>query len=300
MRRTIEAVSFPFVKGHGTHNDFVVLPDLDASVHGDLAPDVVAALCHRRGGVGADGVLRVIRGSFDGGAGWFMDYRNADGSPSQMCGNGIRVFARYLQTAGLVDPTRLDGGALPVDTRGGVKWITWCDDGEISVDMGMPELGGRVDVSVDGHHLTAARIDTGNPHAVVFVDSLADAGVLRHSPVYCADEFPEGVNVEFVMSTGDRSVAMRVFERGVGETRSCGTGACAAVAATAAGYAETLRRPDAGSDSTPRGQVTGGPAVPTTFDVAVSGGRLSVTWDADGHLHLKGPAVLVAEGSWLD
>ena len=103
-RRTIERVSFPYVKGHGTRNDFVVLPDLDGSVHGDLDPAVVVALCDRRAGLGADGVLRVLRGDLDGGADWFMDYRNADGSVSEMCGNGVRVFARYLADAGLVDP----------------------------------------------------------------------------------------------------------------------------------------------------------------------------------------------------
>jgi len=106
-------VSFPFVKAHGTGNDFVVLPDLDGSVHGDLDPAVVAALCDRRRGIGADGVLRVLRGR-DGAAPWFMDYRNADGSVAEMCGNGVRVFARYLVEAGLVDPGSL---ALATATR---------------------------------------------------------------------------------------------------------------------------------------------------------------------------------------
>jgi diaminopimelate epimerase len=278
-------VSFAFVKGHGTRNDFVVLPDLDGTVHGDLEPEVVAALCDRRAGLGSDGVLRVLRGDVDGGADWFMDYRNADGSVSQMCGNGIRVFARYLVDAGLVDPGSLDG-PLPVDTRDGIKLVTFCDDGEISVDMGNPKVGGEVTVSVDGVALTARRVDTGNPHAVVFVADLADAGELARSPYFCGVEYPEGVNIEFVVRRGPGQVAMRVFERGVGETWSCGTGACAAVAAAVVVDAETS------------GDGSGSPDLPSSYAVEVPGGRLAVTWDTDDHLHLKGPAVLVASGTW--
>ena len=171
-------MSFPFVKGHGTSNDFVVLPDLDGSVHGDLEPHVVAALCDRRAGIGADGVLRVLHGDVDGGAEWFMDYRNADGSVSEMCGNGIRVFARYLADSGLVDAESLDG-PLAIDTRDGIKLATFCDDGEISVDMGTPKVAGEVTVSVDGAVRSGRKVDMGNPHAVVLVDALADAGELR-------------------------------------------------------------------------------------------------------------------------
>jgi len=266
-------VTFPFVKGHGTGNDFVLLPDLDGTVHGDMEPDVVRLLCDRRAGIGGDGMLRVLRGDVDGGAEWFMDYRNADGSVSEMCGNGIRVFARYLAAAGLVDPAK----PLSVDTRDGVKRIVFCDDGEISVDMGAPSVGPRVHVSVDGHALEATAVDMGNPHAVAFVESLADAGTLEASPLYAAEDFPDGVNVELVIRRGDHSLAMRVFERGVGETGSCGTGACAAAVAA-----------QLPSD--------GGPG--TTYTVEVLGGTLTVTWDATGHVQLKGPAVLVAEGVW--
>src|ERR1700752_4095937 len=119
--------SYPFLKGHGTENDFVVLPDHDGSIHGDLDAARVRALCDRRAGIGGDGVLRVIRtSSYDAGAGrtppesgaeWFMDYRNADGSVSEMCGNGIRVFARHLVEEGLADPN----APIPIGTRDGVK-----------------------------------------------------------------------------------------------------------------------------------------------------------------------------------
>ncbi|MBA2561278.1 MAG: diaminopimelate epimerase [Propionibacteriales bacterium] len=279
-------MSFPFVKGHGTRNDFIVLPDLDGSVHGELASSVVSALCDRRGGIGADGVLRVmaVDGGWvgdDGGSGgrekgdpqWFMDYRNADGSMAQMCGNGVRVFARYLQSAGLVDPSR----PLTVDTRDGVKTVTFCDDGEISVEMGTAVLGRGVKVTVEGRSHAARAVDLGNPHAVAIVDSLSVAGDLSTAPDVEEADFPHGVNIEFVELRGGDEVVMRVFERGVGETASCGTGACAAVAAVAAH----------------RGQ-----SAPATYTVHVPGGVLTVTTIADGALHLKGPAVLVASGTW--
>ncbi len=264
-------MKFPFVKGHGTRNDFVVLPDLDSSAHGDLDPQLVVALCDRRGGIGADGVLRVIRGRSD--VPWFMDYRNADGSAAEMCGNGVRVFARYLAAAGLVNPAE----PLEVDTRGGVRAVTFCDDGEISVDMGVPVVGAVTTVSSAGRTFEAMSVDVGNPHVVAVVDSLDEAGDLCDSPFYCGVDFPAGVNIEFVARRGAGHVAMRVFERGVGETSSCGTGACAVAAVMAVDDAQV------------------GPA---TYWIDVPGGALTVSLGADRHAHLKGPAVLVAEGSW--
>jgi diaminopimelate epimerase len=266
-------VTFPFVKGHGTGNDFVLLPDPDGSVHGDLDPELVRALCDRHAGIGADGVLRVLRGDVDGGAEWFMDYRNADGSVSEMCGNGIRLFAHYLASSGLVSTT----SPLAIDTRDGVKQAVFCDDGQISIDMGRPRIGPQVRVGVEGRAFEATAVDLGNPHAVAFVELLDEVGPLQVSPRYVADDFPDGVNVEFVMRQGDHSLSMRVFERGVGETQSCGTGACAAVAAATR------------SSTDPPG---------TPYTVDVLGGRLTVTWAEDGHLQLKGPAAVVAEGTW--
>ena len=267
-------MSFPFAKGHGTGNDFVVLPDLDGSLHGGLEPAVVEALCDRRRGLGADGVLRVVRGVDS--TPWVMDYRNADGSVSQMCGNGLRVYARYLAQAGLVDVTT-ERLPLPIGTGDGVKLVTYCDDGEISVDMGEATVGGWTTVSVAGRTYSARSVHAGNPHAVAFLDDLGAVGELRESPYFCGVEFPDGVNVEFVERRGSTGLAMRVYERGVGETASCGTGACAAVAAAAE---------DAGDAS------------PSTYTVNVPGGVLTVTIDETGHQHLKGPAVVVAEGMW--
>lgn len=272
-----------FVKGHGTENDFVLLPDPDGAL--DLPSDLVRRLCDRRAGIGGDGVLRVVRSSAHPEAAamadraeWFMDYRNADGSAVEMCGNGIRVFARFLVREGLVEP-----GETAIATRDGVKTVRVGAAGDVAVDMGPANLPGTDrKISVGTRSWPAVEVDMGNPHAVVFVDDLADAGSLWDAPA--ADPaFAHGVNVEFVVARGPRHVAMRVHERGVGETRSCGTGACAVMVAAA--------RRD-------------GVAGPTSYVVDVPGGRLTVTDRGDGHVELSGPAVLVAEGNveqgWLE
>jgi diaminopimelate epimerase len=274
-----------FTKGHGTENDFVLLPDPDATL--DLTPSLVARICNRRAGLGADGVLRVVRAADDpasramsGEATWFMDYRNADGTAVEMCGNGIRVFARYLVTAGLVEP-----GEVPIATRDGVKRVRVGPSGDVTVDMGRARFTGPRDlkVSVGPRAWPAVAVDVGNPHAVVFVDHLEDAGPLRDAPVV-DPPFPGGVNVEFVTRRGDAHVAMRVHERGVGETRSCGTGACAVMVAAVRRAAGTAH----------------GEPPATTYTVDVPGGRLTVTTRADGHVELTGPAVLVAHGELTD
>jgi diaminopimelate epimerase len=214
-----------------------------------------------------------------------MDYRNADGSTSEMCGNGLRVFASYLIDAGLVHVDALDG-PLVVGTRDGDKLVTFCSDGELSVDMGVPTVGGPVELSCEGRRYEAVRIDLGNPHAVALVDDVDKVGELRQSPYYCGKEFPDGVNVEFVQRQAAGELSMRVYERGVGETMSCGTGACAAVAAAC----------DASVSDRAANRASYGR--PATYRVQVRGGLLSVTSDERGHLHLKGPAVLVADGRW--
>ena len=187
---------YPFLKGHGTENDFVLLPDHDGSVHGDLSPERVRALCDRRAGIGGDGVLRVVRE----GDGWFMDYRNSDGSVSEMCGNGIRVFALHLAQEGLVDPTQ----PVPIGTRDGVKVLTF--DGDlITADMGTPKVLGETKVSVGTASWEARHVDMGNPHAVAFVSSLDEAGPLLDQPSYDAGLYPHGVNIEFVVRRGARA-----------------------------------------------------------------------------------------------
>ncbi|CAL9615769.1 diaminopimelate epimerase [Streptomyces sp. enrichment culture] len=287
-----------FLKGHGTENDFVIVPDPENAL--DLPPAAVAALCDRRAGIGGDGLLHVVRSAAHPEAGdmaaeaeWFMDYRNGDGSVAEMCGNGVRVFARYLQRAGHVGD-----GDLAVATRGGVKRVhlakaqsgSGSAAGDITVGMGRALLPEReVEVGVGGRSWPARNVNMGNPHAVAFVADLAHAGDLYAPPSHePADAYPDGVNVEFVVDRGPRHVAMRVHERGSGETRSCGTGACAVAVATA--------RRD-GADPA----VTGAPA---TYTVDLPGGTLVITERPDGEIEMTGPAVIVAEGefdsAWLE
>ncbi|GGQ79259.1 diaminopimelate epimerase [Streptomyces pilosus] len=279
-----------FLKGHGTENDFVIVPDPDNTV--DLSPATVAALCDRRAGIGGDGLLHVVRSaahpearSMAAEAEWFMDYRNGDGSIAEMCGNGVRVFARYLERAGHVS-----AGDVAVATRGGVKTVHIAKEGDITVGMGRALLpAGDVTVSVGGRSWPARNVNMGNPHAVAFVDDLAHAGDLLTPPPYSpAAAYPDGVNVEFVVDRGPRHVALRVHERGAGETRSCGTGACAVAVAAA--------RRD-GADPARTG-------TPVTYTVDVPGGTLVITERPDGEIEMTGPAVIVAEGvietEWLE
>lgn len=283
-------MNIPFLKGHGTENDFVIVPDPDNAL--DLTPAAVAALCDRRAGLGADGVLHVVRSAahpeakgMAAEAEWFMDYRNGDGSIAEMCGNGVRVFARYLQQAGHVTE-----GDLAVATRGGVKSVHIDKAGDITVGMGRARLPeGDVTVSVGDRAWPARNVNMGNPHAVAFVEDLAEAGDLYTPPPFSPPSaYPEGVNVEFVVDRGPGHVAMRVHERGSGETRSCGTGACAVAVAAA--------RRD-GADPA----VTG---IPATYTVDLPGGRLVITERPDGEIEMTGPAVIVAAGEidaeWLE
>ncbi len=292
--------TYPFLKGHGTENDFVLLPDPDGTVHGDLSADRVRALCDRRAGIGGDGVLRVVRSEYvdpeadAAGAEWFMDYRNSDGSVSEMCGNGVRVFARHLVAAGLAVPSA-DG--LLIGTRDGIKRVAFAGDpatGEPTVDLGEPVVYGESPVSVHDsptgrREWAATHVDMGNPHAVAFVDDLSEAGRLLDEPAYDHAVYPHGVNVEFVARRGPGHVAMRVHERGSGETRSCGTGAGAVAVAVALTDGATHGLAPDRNPTTPRDD--------STYRVDVPGGTLTVTWTAAGRVLLTGPAEIVAEGT---
>lgn len=281
--RSLGRVSDPirYLKGHGTENDFVVLPDHDGTL-GAPDGDLVRRLCDRRAGLGADGVLRVVRTDATdapeavaarGEAVWFMDYLNSDGSLSQMCGNGIRVFGRYLVEYAGVDPAV----PLPVATRAGVKVLRF--DGDlITVDMGRPTVLGETQVTSGGHTWTAVHVDMGNPHAVAFVDSLDLPGPLLDAPAIDMQRYPEGANVEFVVTREPGHLAMRVHERGSGETRSCGTGACAVAVAAALAAGE-------------------GPGA--SYRVDLPGGTLDIAWTPGDRVLMTGPAVLVAEGYWF-
>ena len=270
---------WPFLKGHGTGNDFVLLPDLTGER--DPSPAEVARICDRHFGIGADGVLRIVPtalvpevGDQAGEATYFMDYRNADGSLAEMCGNGIRVFARYLVFAGLATP-----GTMQIATRGGVREVIVDLDGHISVDLGDWRATGAATVTANGVSYAGTGIALANPHVVVEVNDLAAVGSLTVEPsVEPAEAFADGVNVEFLVRLGPRHLAMRVHERGSGETLSCGTGAAAVAAYVASTQASTER---------------------ADYQVDVPGGILHVVIDGT-RVWLRGPAVLVAQGRISD
>ncbi len=262
-----------FIKGHAAGNDFVLLPDPDGVI--ELTPERVISICDRRKGVGADGVLRVVRARAvpeaveqSGTAEWFMDYRNADGSVAEMCGNGIRLYARYLVDAGLAPP-----GDMAIATRAGLKRLNVPPHGDVSVDMGVPEVGGTAPAVVGGRQYEGVRVELGNPHLACLISSPVSNVDLSRAPEVDRETFPRGVNVELVGLLASGHIEMRVHERGSGETHSCGTGAVAAVVAAARSI---------GQD---RGD----------WRVDVLGGRLTVTLGA-GTSYLTGPTVLVAEG----
>jgi diaminopimelate epimerase len=276
-----------FAKGHGTQNDFVVLADLDAAQ--TLTPAVVAALCDRRRGLGADGVLRVTTAGAALAAGvfdrvpdgvraddWYMDYRNADGSIAQMCGNGVRVFAHYLRTGGLESRDEFVVGSL-AGPRPVVLHRVDATSADVSVDMGKANLLGPGEAVLGGRAFSGLAVDVGNPHLAcvdpaLTVEALAALDVA--APVsFDHAQFPDGVNVEVLTAPADGAVSMRVHERGVGETRSCGTGTVAAAVA-ALSHA---------------GATTG------TLTVRVPGGDVVVTV-TEATSYLRGPSVLVARG----
>ncbi|MEY4323291.1 MAG: hypothetical protein RL410_1072 [Actinomycetota bacterium] len=262
-----------FAKGHGTGNDFVLLPD-DAGTL-DLTEERVRRLSDRHHGIGADGVIRVTKAANVEGATtrdlWFMDYRNADGSIAEMCGNGIRVFVEYLRSSG-----RVEGDSIDVETRAGVLTVATDPDG-YRVAMGKAlDVAGDITVETENGKWNATGVAMPNPHAVVPVRDIAAVGALRQAPeVLPLTVFPHGVNVEFIKVIGLRHLQLRVFERGVGETLSCGTGVCAAA------YAARQKSGETGF---------------TRWQVDVPGGTLFVEQDDDQQITLVGPAEIVATG----
>ena len=254
-----------FSKYQGTGNDFVVIDNRKGDVV--LTTNQIAFICDRRKGIGADGLIRMIKR--DGK--WFMDYRNADGSLAEMCGNGIRVMARYL-----VERGHQPEGIFAINTRDGIKHLRVPMTDDISVNMGqVTDEAEEITAATNGHIWNGFNISVGNPHAVVFVDDMEEIGALNEPPVVRPrDSYPEGVNVEFVKITEGNSIQMRVFERGSGETRSCGTGTCAVA------LAATLHT---------KGKL------PATWIINPPGGRLEVSIDGHSNATLTGPAVLVKD-----
>ncbi len=276
----------PFIKGHGTGNDFIVIDAVAVEVY--LSVDDVKAMCDRHTGIGADGVLRVAHASefAVSDAKFFMDYRNADGSIAETCGNGLRVFARFLVEKGYESR-----GAFPIATRGGIVEATVRADDvdftDVAIKMGEPSLIAVDDINVFTEDGTwpGIGVHMPNPHCVTVVDDIDDAGALVEAPTVTPDgTFPQGVNVEFIAEKSNAHVSMRTFERGVGETLSCGSGACAA------GYVWAQHQ---------------GLATPWTVQIDVLGGTVFVDGATSGELTLRGPAEFVASGTydqfvWLD
>lgn len=272
-----------FSKYHGTGNDFVMIEDVDDKV--ELTADLVALLCDRHKGIGADGLIRIAP---SGKGDFFMDYWNADGATAEMCGNGVRCLAKYVFDRGLTQKTELG-----VDTRAGVKrvWLE-VEDGEMRnarVDMGTPSLtraaipmrGPAEETFVGmpfsdaGPEYTGTAVSMGNPHLVLVgardlkeLDLRRIGPPLEHHP-----DFPDRTNVEFIRVSDGGNIDVRVWERGVGETMACGTGACAVlVAATELGLVDRRAK------------------------VTFPGGPLELDWADDDHVYLTGPATFVFDG----
>lgn len=213
-----------FAKGHGTENDFVIIEDHEGTL--ELSPERVRVLCDRRAGIGGDGLLRVVRAGALGEplaegiapADWFMDYRNADGSVAEMCGNGTRVFAHWVRSRGLVDSE-----SFVVGTRAGAKQVTVHSfdehDAQVSVEMGPAEVTGVSTASMVGENFAGLGVDMGNPHLAAVIPGLTPESLVDMAfaqPEFDHEFFPHGVNVEVLTQLVDGAVSMRVFERGVG------------------------------------------------------------------------------------
>ena len=278
---------FEFTKMHGLGNDFIVVEDLDEGYN--LAPEAVAWFCHRNFGIGADGLI-LVRPATVPDADYFMLYYNADGTTAEMCGNGVRCFAKYLVDRGLV-PAGTDH--VRVQTLGGVKPITVTRDASglmaaATVDMGAPVLvPGEVPVDlpgsepVVGHELgtdagtfAITAVSMGNPHAIIWVDDVDEAPVRSAGPaIETHPLFPARTNVEFAEVVSRDHIRLRVWERGVGETLACGTGACATlVAAVLGGHADR------------------------EATIELPGGELHIRWDEGGPVFMTGPAAEVFRG----
>ncbi|MDO9556940.1 MAG: diaminopimelate epimerase [Coriobacteriia bacterium] len=276
-----------FTKMHGLGNDFVVIEDLECTL--DLSPEAVQWLCDRNFGVGGDGVI-LMRPATGPSADYYMHYCNADGSLAEMCGNGARCFAKYVVDHDLISGDR---ESLVIETLGGLKPVTFTRDHDGSlhtatVDMGIPEFDpAKLPSTFEGTQVYQCPIKTpygtfkitgvsmGNPHAVIWVDDVDDAPVETVGPfIEQSDTFPEGTNVEFAQLVDDETIRARVWERGVGETLACGTGACAIL-------------------------VTGMLACFTGRHASIElpGGALFIRWHEDDHVYMTGSAAEVFSGT---
>lgn len=271
-----------FIKAHGLGNDFIILSDMDNTL--DISPRDAVRLCSRRTGIGADGLM-LARPAADADA--YMHLYNSDGSVAEMCGNGIRCFAKYLYHTGIAKKP-----LLRIATPAGIKEARLTiDDGDnvtaVRIDMGAPLLSRRdvpmtgegscqlITIPIEANDLTCTALNTGVPHLVVFENGFTEQQVCHYGPILERHPlFPAGINVNFAQILPDGSISVRTWERGCGRTLACGTGSCAClVAAALAGY-------------------TGRSA---TIRLAL--GELSIEWAKDGHIFMAGPAELSFRGS---
>lgn len=276
-----------FFKMQGAGNDFIFIDDLNESL--DISPEAVAWFCDRHFGIGADGMILVRPATTDA-ADYYMHYINADGSLAEMCGNGARCFAKFVVDRGLVSR---EATSLVIETLGGLKPVTFTrsEDGTLdsaTIDMGQPELAPEmIPTTMGGTQVYECPVDTpwgevritavsmGNPHAIIWVDDVETAPVetvgpfLERSPL-----FPKGTNVEFAQLVDDATIRVRVWERGVGETLACGTGACATSVA--------------GTLSCRIGRES---------IIELPGGDLRIRWHEDEHVYLTGSAAFSFAGT---
>jgi diaminopimelate epimerase len=269
-----------FTKMHGLGNDFVVLDGIQQNI--DLTRKQLRQLADRHFGIGSDQILLVENSNQKG-----VDFRyrifNADGGEVEQCGNGARCFARFVIDRGLTDKTE-----IAVQTQGGVIVLKVEKDGQVTVDMGVPEFEPSAlpllaeqrlpiyRLEAKGEEIELGAVSMGNPHAVIQVDAIGTAPVETLGPVLESHlSFPNRVNVGFMEIVAPDHIRLRVYERGAGETLACGTGACAAVAVG--------RLWDRLSDK---------------VKVSLPGGDLIIRWKGEGkHLFMTGPAATVFEGS---
>ncbi len=273
----------PFTKMHGIGNDFVILDGLRHPVEEQALPDLARRMCHRRFGIGGDGLILLVAGSSQR---FRMRMFNPDGSESEMCGNGIRCFVRFLRQKG-----HTDDPVVSVETGAGVLTLEETPDGLVRVDMGparlrrgeIPVLGDPEDRFVEqpieacGRTFVGTAVSMGNPHLVVFVDDVRQVPLEDWGPALETHSlFPRKTNVHFVQVAARDRLIQRTWERGAGVTLACGTGACACtVAAAITGRAER------------------------SATVRLPGGELRIEWLEDGRVLMTGPAETVFEGSWL-
>ncbi len=268
-----------FTKMHGLGNDFVVIDGVNQSFVPE--PEQIRFLADRRFGVGCDQVLLVERAWAEGAD---FGYRifNADGGEVQQCGNGARCFARYVHDHGLSSKN-----PIVVDTRAARLTLQIRDDGQVTVEMGVPQLdpsripfdasetAPEYNLQIDGHRYRIGALSMGNPHAVLQVDDIDLAPVETLGPqLESHPRFPQRVNAGFLQIVDRGHVRLRVYERGAGETLACGSGACAAVVA---------------------GRIQD--RLDTDVAVDLRGGRLMISWPGPGHsVTMTGPATTVFEG----